>query len=277
MKTITAALCVALLLASARASDAGQQWQVGAAPSFSSGNYGTDASTDVFYTPITARRLFADGDLSFVFPFTCIRGDGAITVVAGAPVRTGTLDRTSGDVTRTRAGTTTTDTAPAPRSTSCGIGDIVVRGRYYLVDERNWFPTIAVRGHLKAPTADDELGLGTGRPDEGLGLEISRTFRATTFMIDGGYTHIGKPSGIDFSNVWWYDVGVGQDVAGGRVNVSVFFEEYRAIVPGLANARDVLTAITLKNGGWQVQLSGEFGLSDGAPDRGFMFGASRRF
>ena len=277
MKTITAALCATLLLAMAGPAQADPQWQVGTAPSFSSGKYGTDTRTDVFYTPVTARRLFSDGDLSFVFPFTCIRGDGAITVVAGAPVRTGTRDATSGDVTRTRTGTTS-DAAPVPRTTSCGIGDIIVRGRYYLIDERSWLPTIAVRGHLKAPTADEELGLGTGRPDEGIGVEISRMFLATTVMIDGGLTHIGKPAGIDFNNVWWYDVGIGQDLAGNRVNVSVFFEEYRAIVPGLRNARDILTAITLKSAsGWQVQLSGEFGLSDGAPDRGFTFGASRRF
>jgi hypothetical protein len=278
LKTIIAALCATLLLTMARPAQADQQWQVGTAPSFSSGRYGTDSRTDVFYTPITARRLFADGDLSFVFPFTCIRGDGAITVVAGSPVRTGTrtLDGTSGDTTRTRTGSTT-DIAPAPRATNCGIGDIVVRGRYYVVDERSWFPTIAVRGHVKAPTADEELGLGTGRPDEGIGLEISRMFRATTFMVDGGYTHIGKPSGIDFNNVWWYDFGIGQDLAGDRLNVSVFFEEYSAIVPGLPNARDVLTAVTLKGAGWQVQLSGEVGLSDGAPDRGLTFGVSRRF
>ena len=277
MKTISAALFTTVLLTLARPAQAGQQWQVGTAPSFASGKYGTDTRTDVFYTPVTARRLFADGDLSFVFPFTCIRGDGAVTVVAGAPVRTGTLDRTSGDTTRTRTGTATTDTTQAPRSTTCGMGDIVVRGRYYVVDERGWIPTIAVRGHIKAPTADDELGLGTGRPDEGFGLEISRMFAGTTVMVDGGYTVIGKPAGLNFNNVWWYDVGLGQDLAGNRVNISVFFEEYRAIVPGLANARDILAALTLKGGGWQLQLSGEFGLSDGAPDRGFTFGASRRF
>ena len=278
MRTIIAALLATVLLTLARPAQAGQQWQVGTAPSFASGKYGTDTRTDVFYTPVTARRLFADGDLSFVFPFTCIRGDGGITVVAGAPVRTRTPDRTSGDTTQTRTGTATTEPTPAPRSTACGMGDIVIRGRYYLVDERGWAPTIAVRGHVKMPTADEARGLGTGRPDEGVGLEISRMFRSTTLMVDGGYTHIGKPAGMDFNDVWWYDVGVGQDFAGDRVNVSVFLEEYGVIVPGLANARDVLAAITLTSAsGWQVQLSGEFGLSSGAPDRGFTLGASRRF
>ena len=63
------------------------QWQFGSAPSFSSGKYGTDARTEVLHTPITARRLFGDGDVTFVFPITCIWGDGGVTVVNGSPVR----------------------------------------------------------------------------------------------------------------------------------------------------------------------------------------------
>jgi hypothetical protein len=140
-------------------------------------------------------------------------------------------------------------------------------------------PTIAVRAHLKMPTASAERGLGTGRFDEGLGIEVSRTLGGGAMaMADGGYTVVGKLSGIDYNNSWWYDVGLGQNLAGGVVNLSAFFEEYRAIVPGLANARDILAAVSLTNGsGWRVQVSGQFGLSDGAPDRGLAVGASRRF
>ena len=162
---------------------------------------------------------------------------------------------------------------------NCGMGDIVVRGRYYLLDERGWAPTIAVRAHIKAPTASAQRGLGTGRSDEGVGLEVSRTFAGGTIaMVDSGYTVIGKRAGVDFNNNWWYDIGIGQDVAKGVVNLSVFFEESRAIVPGLANAREVLAAVSLRGAsGWRVQVSGGFGLSDGAPDHGVTFGASRRF
>ena len=97
-------------------------------------------------------------------------------------------------------------------------------------------------------------------------------------MVDTGYTVIGTPAGVDYDNNWWYDVGVGQNMASGAVNVSVFFSEYRAIVPGLANARDVLVALSVKgSSGWRIQMSGQRGLSDGAPDHGFTFSAGRRF
>jgi len=251
------------------------QWQFGSAPSFSSGKYGTDTSTEVLDTPISARRLFADGDVTFVFPFTCIWGNGGVTIVNGSPVRQQRIaSSAAGRVATSR-------TAPDSSGTAgtCGIGDIVVRGRYYVLDERAWRPTIAIRGHVKTPTASAERGLGTGRFDEGIGIEVSRTIAGGSLaMADGGYTVIGKPAGVSYNNNWWYDVGLGQDLVKRVVNLSVFFEECRTPVPGLANSRDILTAVSVTGaGGWRVQVSGEFGLSDGAPDHGVTFGASRRF
>jgi hypothetical protein len=252
---------------------ADDQWQFGSAPSFSSGKYGSDTRTEVLHTPFTARRLFADGDVTLVFPITCIWGNSGVTVVNGVPVR---QQRLANSGTNAARGARTPDTSGEARN--CGVGDIVVRGRYYFLDQRGWAPTIAVRAHLKTPTASAERGLGTGRPDEGVGLEVSRTFAGTIAMLDGGYTVIGNPADVDFANNWWYDVGIGQDLAKGVVNLSVFFEEYRAILPGLASARDVVAAVSLKGAnGWRVQVSGDFGLSDGAPDHGITFGASRRF
>ncbi len=298
---VLATLMLIVMPAAAHAQD--DRWQVGTAPSFSSGKYGTDTRTEVLHTPITARRLFESGDVTLVFPFTCIRGNGSVTVVSGSPVRTdrsstsGTTSdpptgRTGGVETGGRtgdaseAGRTTGDVSLRPGTTTltspvttCGTGDIVVRGRYYVVDERGWMPTIAVRGHVKAPTASAERGLGTGRPDEGVAIEVSRTIAGGAMaMVDGGYTVIGKPEGVEFNNNWWYAVGIGQDLGKGALNLSAFFEESRSIVPGLANARDVLAAVSLKGAaGWRVQVTGQFGLSDGAPDHGVTFGASRRF
>jgi hypothetical protein len=271
------------------------QWQVGTAPSFSSGTYGTDARTEVLHTPMTVRRLFEDGDAAVVLPITCVRGSGTIAVVSGSPVPVRTERPGGGAAPSTRSeaagnsgrgGTSSRGSADAaaPASaarapaTSCGMGDIVVRGRYFLVDERGWRPTIAVRAHLKTPTGSADRGLGTGRPDEGIGVEVSRTLGGLTVMVDGGYTVIGQPAGVDYRNVWWYDVGVGHDLADGRITLSAFLDQYTAIVAGLPGAREVLATLSL-NGAqrWRVQVTGLVGLSDGAPDHGLAIGASRRF
>jgi hypothetical protein len=207
-----ALLWVTLLLFPLNAYAQGEQWQVGTAPSFSSGRYGTSTRTDVFYTPITARRLFDAGDLTFVIPMTCIRGNGGVIVVNGMPVRQERIDAAGQTGTRTGStDSTRTGTTAAAPTTACGLGDIIVRGRYYVLDERAWYPTIALRAHVKVPTASEAKGLGTGRADEGVGVEVSRTIgRGLMAMVDGGYTVMGDQPGFDLNNTWWYDVGLGR-------------------------------------------------------------------
>ena len=131
---------------------------------------------------------------------------------------------------------------------------------------------------MKAPTADDERGLGTGRPDEGIGVEMTRTLGGgLSVMADGGYTFIGQPAGLELNRPWWYDVGprTGSG-ARGRERERVL-RAVPGIVPGLPNAHDVLVALTLKSRGWQTQLAAQVGASDGAAERGFTVGISRRF
>ena len=283
---------LALLASPATSAAQNERWQFGSTPSFSTGDYGTGTRTDVLYTPVTARRLFKDGDLTFVFPFLCVWGDGSVTLVngsaTGVPVQQQRIDNSAatGRATSDRTGratsggnTAASEPARTNRERACGVGDVVVRGRYFVLDERSWMPTVAIRAHVKAPTASSERQLGTGRPDEGFGVEVSRTIgRGMLAMIDGGFTFLGKPAGVVYNDNWWYDIGIGRDFASDAVNLSVFFEEDRAIVPVYPNGRSVLAAVGVKGAnGWRLQLSAEFGLSDGAPDRGATFGASRRF
>ena len=112
-KTPHILLWVSLLLFPLHAYAQGEQWQVGTTPSFSSGRYGTDTRTEVFYTPVTARRLFDNGDLTFVVPFTCIRGNGGVVIVNGMPVRQERLDAATRDGTRGPGPPTVTPAAHA--------------------------------------------------------------------------------------------------------------------------------------------------------------------
>ena len=107
-------LAFALLAAPPAAQAQTERWQFGSTPTFSSGRYGTDTRTEVVYTPITARRLFDAGDVTFVVPFTCIRGNGAVTVVSGAPVRTERAARGRQRLRRRRVVGPTPPDAPAP-------------------------------------------------------------------------------------------------------------------------------------------------------------------
>jgi len=173
---IVAAFLAVLITPAAGAAQDGQ-WQFGSTPSFSSGKYGTDTRTDVLYTPITARRTFDDGDVTFVFPFTCIWGNGSVTLVNGLAARHGTDRQQRRDRRQQRPRTTTTSpsTTISPGTSgssasgrSCGMGDIVVRGRYFFLDEHGWVPTIAVRAHVKRRRQAPNGGLAPAGQMKGL-------------------------------------------------------------------------------------------------------------
>jgi hypothetical protein len=163
-------------------------------------------------------------------------------------------------------------------TTDSGIGDIIFRGRYYLVEESSFMPLVAITGRVKLPTADADRGLGTGEFDEGAGMELSKSLanRWRTYL-SGGYNIIGDAPGTNFNNQWWYDVGAGYDVTD-NLHMSVFYEEYRALVNTVSNARDLLTLANYAVDD-TVHLTSSLlvGLSNGAPNYGFGGGVRFRF
>ena len=74
-----------LIVTAARSHAADDVWQVGSAPGFSRGKYGSDTTTTVAQTPIAVRRSFNAGDLTAVLPFLCVQGS-YISIVNGSPV-----------------------------------------------------------------------------------------------------------------------------------------------------------------------------------------------
>lgn len=115
-------------------------WQAGVAPTYTSGTYGTDTRTNIFYLPFSVKRLFPDGDITLVIPYVQIEGTGAVRFVDGVGTRTGS---SQGGGNGTGKGKKVTNTPQDTASSSSGLGDIVLRGRYYLVEETSTIPLIA--------------------------------------------------------------------------------------------------------------------------------------
>ncbi len=239
-----------------------ENWQVGVSPNYSSGNYGTNSRTNILYMPFSLRRIFEAGDLTLIVPYIRITSTGNVTLVGGVPNRTGRLRSVRTPV----------------RVTEKGLGDVILQGRYYILDERDVLPTVALTARVKAPTAAADKGLGTGEWDEGVGAEISKRFAGRWVgFFDLGYTVIGKPAGVTLRNQWNYDVGLGYNFTKALLG-SVFYEEWRALVPGTVNPRDFLFSVTYKAAPTvRFNVALETGLSDGAPDYGVTAGLSVRF
>lgn len=256
--------CLLLLGAEAPEPEPGKTdptWQFALTPNYSSGSYGTGTNTTIVYVPLSIQRLFRDGDVALVVPMVSVTGDGSVTLLSGVPNRR-----------------TTVGTATGARVTQVGLGDLVLRGRYYALDQADWWPTVALIARLKIPTAQSGRGLGTGKPDEGFGIESSRTLgEKWVIFVDAGFTFIGKPAGFNLRNQWNYDVGLGYYFTK-ALTLSVYYEEYRAVTQGNQNPQDVLISL---NYDWSPRMSfnasTQVGLSDGAPDYALSAGISVKY
>jgi hypothetical protein len=244
------------------------QWRLSTTVNYSSGNYRTDEKTTILYIPLTIKRLFNDGDISLSIPYVRISGTGAVRVVGGVPTKTSSVSgRAAGG--GSGGGKKPGDSPLSSNTTDSGLGDVILRGRYYLIEERGIVPLVALTGRIKFPTADADHGLGTGEFDEGVGAELTKSLGERWLAyLDGGYNWIGDAPGTNFNNQWWYDVGVGHDLTD-YLHLSLFYEEYRALVDRVNNARDLLMAADYTAGSG-VHLTGSLlvGLSNGAPDYG---------
>src|SRR5215831_13702693 len=122
------------------AAPADPTWQVGTSVTHSSGDYGTGSTTSITYVPFSIRRLFDSGDITLVIPYLSITGNCGVTLLSGTPNNTGgtcpTTTTTTGQGKKQVTRTTQTST------TQSGLGDILLRGRYYVVDGTATVPTV---------------------------------------------------------------------------------------------------------------------------------------
>ena len=265
-----------------------RNWQIGFNPSYSSGNYGTNTTSSFFYAPVSIRRFFRDGDVTLVIPFVTATTDGRSTLVGGnqTPVQSGSNSGSGGSGSGSGGGGGCDDEEPScltglaagQKLTSSGLGDIIIRGRYYILEEKGWTPLVAITGRVKIPTADEKRGLGTGKMDEGVGAEASKLLGDNWIVfLDGGFNIIGRPEGLNLRNQWWYDVGGGYYFAKNLLG-SVYFEEYRSLFSGAQNIRDVFFGMSYRaSSEWRFNGGVAVGLSNGAPDHVLSVGTSYRF
>ncbi len=277
-----------------------RNWQIGMSPSYSHGNFGTDSTSEFIYAPVSIRRLFSKGNISLIIPSVTAITDGQTTLVGGTAFRVdnsghGSINSGGGGNDQCHKNNSghgnnhgetcgTTTRVPGQRVTTTGIGDVILRGRYYLFEETNSTPLVAVTARFKFPTATASQGLGTGKFDHGYGIELTKLIgQSWLVFFDGGYNVIGDPDRADgtgtlgLRNQYWWDVGAGYYLTRDWL-ASVYFEEYRALRSGLTNARDFLFVMNYRaSAAWRFNGGVTVGVSNGAPDYVVSIGSNYRF
>ena len=229
-------------------------WQTGFYFSYLTGDYGQDKETDIYYSAMSIRRYLEKGDVTLTVPYLDISADGA-TFVGGTVEAVDGIDG------------------------GAGLGDIILKGRYYAVVQDGLIPFVNLVGSVKFPTADEDEGLGTGKTDFTLLAEFAHRMENKDFtaLWEIGYTFVGDPSGYDADNRWIYGAGLAYELDP-KLTLSSYLYGRTAIFEG---NDDPLSILLIGQYKFQPDLFFdtllEFGLNDGAPDFGITFGLCKRF
>jgi len=213
---------------------------------FSSGDFGTNKTTDVLYVPFGLK--FEWDPLIFRLTVPWERIDGNVVIVGGAP-----------------------EAAPGARSRSTsGLGDIVLSGTYVYdpSPELSFLPLTEFTGKVKFGTADKNQGLGTGKNDYTLQLDFSKRFGDLTPFGTVGYKFIGDPSGFNLNNKVFASAGLTYKLHR-RVNIGLAYDWAQSAVPGRDDIQDISPFATIKFGKhFAIDPYFVVGLSTPAPDWG---------
>ena len=256
---LIAALLLCAVAPAARAAD--RSWKVSSSLNYESGDYGTGTRSSSLYVPFTLKRYWGDWTASLTIPYVSQTSNGQVRNVGGRPMKI------SGA--RASAGATTTQS---------GLGDVIARGGYDLMEDDPQPFDLTVVAKVKLPTASSSKGLGTGKLDAGGGLEFAKLVApGWTLLADAYFTAIGSPSGQKLNNEVEVDAGVTRKIAE-NLTATGLLEASNALVTGQPAPRD-LRGILDYNLTEQARVfcGVMLGLSKGSADYGFSLGGSYRF
>ena len=231
--------------------DTDYKWEGGLFFTYLTGDYGQDRTSDLYYAAAMIKRYLGWGDVTLTVPY--LAADG-LTVIGG----TAEPGSTAGNVS--------------------GLGDILLKGRWYAIEQQGLLPFIDLVGSIKFPTADADRGLGTGEPDFTILSEYAWRLGDGPWiaLAELGYTFVGKPAGMDAKNRWLYSAGLAYE-ANPKLTLSGYLEGRTAIFEGNEDPLSVLLI-----GQYKLRLDlrcdtmFEIGLTDGSPDFGITLGFRKR-
>ncbi len=148
-----------------------------------------------------------------------------------------------------------------------GLGDVSASAAYKLIEEPTAPLLLDVVARVKLATADEAKGLGTGKNDYSLQLDMLKPALVSPFATLG-YRWYGDPSGIELRNAWFGSVGFAwRDAWDTTLGAAYDFRE--PTVEGGARTSELMVFIARPLAPeWKLQMYFIRGFSDASPDAG---------
>ncbi len=209
---------------------------------YSSGKYGGTQSTDITYIPITAKYQTGPWTLKLTVPHISVTGPGNVVPDVG-----------------------TVTTSTTTRTTQSGLGDIVAGATYNVYWNKDTRTAVDLTGKVKFGTADEKKGLGTGKNDYSLQVDVYKSYDRVTPFGTLGYKVLGDPAGYKLDNVFFGSLGVSYKVSSATSAGAIVDLRERSTPTG-SPRRELTGFVTHKlDRNWKLQGYAVKGFSDGSP------------
>jgi hypothetical protein len=159
-----------------------------------------------------------------------------------------------------------------PGEWQTGLGDVRLEAQGELAGGGARLYRLAAELDVKAPTADEERGLGTGEWDARLGLLGERRFWSATLFGGAGYSRLGDPRRLELRDVPDGFLGI-ESEPWHELRAAAWIEGHGAVLAG-AEARSALGIGVRRSGRTPWRLVATVGLTGAEEEIGFLFGVS---
>lgn len=195
-KTFTSLTALALALGMGTQTVLASDWGIRVSTGFdySSGDYGDDTDTDIFFLPVTFKHEREFGAFKLTVPYVSIKSAGG-SIGAGGDV---SVDPNAGE----------------KRETESGLGDVVFAYTHYAYAGNDNWPIVDLTGKVKFGTADENKGLGTGETDYSVEVDLTKLYDQSVLFVTLGHKFYGDPPGSNLDNANYVSLGAGYQLNG---------------------------------------------------------------
>jgi len=240
------------------------RWLLSTSVNYSVGDYGTNKDTTIVYVPVTfGVRPIDQLWISLTLPWIYQSSENVVVTAGGVAVR--------------KKGGSGKFARPERSTSESGVGDLLLKVSYTVLEERDFVPEIAPYVKIKFPTADSDRGLGTGEFDETIGVDLSKRLIDGLFgFVTLSYTFVGDPPGTNFRDSFGWSVGPAYSI--GPLSLFAFLDGSTAISPGQADPLELRVGAEYRLTR-ALKFTGAVtrGLSNGSADWGGSLGFTFRF
>ena len=276
-KIIALAVSAATLTVAMTASAEEGKLTVGSGFNYSSGDYGSTATTRIRSVPFDLGYERGLWTFKLSVPYVDISGPANVIPGVGRVKNNNLNLRGSVGGIGIGAGGAGGSAGSQSSGNARGMGDVVTSAAYNLYNDNASQFGVDVSGRIKFATADENKGLGTGENDYGVGVDVYKKLDRITAFGGIGYTKMGTSANIVLKNV--FNASAGASLKLGEASALGLVLDYRERVSDTSSPRREATAFYSfrPTKAWKTQVYLLKGFSDGSPEYGAGMSAAYAF